>query len=1008
MPVQKTESRFPPGLSATDFGEAVVASGQAGVSIISFFSTPVVNEEQTYCVFVTDAPTAGRVQSYEWRFTLGSASPVVQTTSIGIKTFTPATAGSLEVQVRLLDSSSAVVATVALTRTVSDPNPELERLIDQTGTHIPVAAHPVVSREVINNIRPYVDALVQPSADEVLNRLILCIIYGTMLQLNTANRLQRISDAAAALNNNRHADFGNTSHEGIGICNIRPYALSLFYARANGDPFVSFRTIAERGRPRTTAITQLLADFNTQLSEDDKIDLFNLLRFPKSSATVCKLMLEKLRDRYFAGMSFSEIFNDANKIKRLLSQFEKGPAPATPAITATTFSTQVFNLMQQLLWQIASTGYTPITGAGSVLGTYRIGEPEDFMLPPTVYVVQGSPTDTAIQSVVDYHQTYGVQVERFVSIEDLITKLSADNFTMERMRFVAHAHPTNLGVAFFTNTVHFSIKEFFAGFAISDAEGIKSIIGVGFDRTRYHYAGSYLGRILTALREPARSAVLLPFGLETTGSPTGDLLEFFDTCKDRNFLNLGGLTKNGAPFSVGERNDWHTAFTIISDSMIPTLTTGAVQANHLQALRTAIEGLTLSDLNMTNIGFRDFVIDAANPDIINPFPVLHEALRAISQNFRTKLNAARQRFNNNCFIDLRGCRFGQVPDNLVAMQAFFGNTGQLPHVSAPEWYQSFPGMGYQTFITDTHLNDLFNNGITVSSRVFDAADIIQAFNTAKAQMEMPAQLNYLITKFDTTQTSAIDFLSFRWAAAIPNLKVIAPRIEEFPSLSFTNKLDRLKSLFNISALQLTPPVNAARLELVFNNLITLLDIEARVVATTPATEFPNLRTQLGTVATNLGQSALVPNPPPPTIQLSDLQGYVAALRTYITTQAAALDPFRAALSASATATNTGEFKYFFRIGLPLIVPVMNLLSPIAYFIFCFDATSDLSIRSFMRAQWEGALPSANRIATLHIADVAALQVSMLSMHQDPEDSHTPITECYISPMTEYDQHIIHL
>jgi hypothetical protein len=43
------------------------------------------------------------------------------------------------------------------------------------------------------------------------------------------------------------------------------------------------------------------------LGENDRLDLFNLARFPKSNIVLCGKVLEALRDKFFSGVNFDDV-----------------------------------------------------------------------------------------------------------------------------------------------------------------------------------------------------------------------------------------------------------------------------------------------------------------------------------------------------------------------------------------------------------------------------------------------------------------------------------------------------------------------------------------------------------------------------------------------------------------------------------------------------------------------------------------------------------------------------
>ena len=115
MAVRKTETRIPTGLVASDLGEAFVAP-DGRCALVSFITSPlVVNRENTYVVFITDAALAGQAHSFEWAFSENGGTATTQTTDVGETVYSPQGTGSLSASVRILDAGSTQQACLALT-----------------------------------------------------------------------------------------------------------------------------------------------------------------------------------------------------------------------------------------------------------------------------------------------------------------------------------------------------------------------------------------------------------------------------------------------------------------------------------------------------------------------------------------------------------------------------------------------------------------------------------------------------------------------------------------------------------------------------------------------------------------------------------------------------------------------------------------------------------------------------------------------------------------------------
>src|SRR5690348_11025797 len=112
MPVRKTETRIPLQFAASDLGEASVAA-DGRCALVSFITSPlVVNRENTYVVFVTDAGLAAQAATFEWSFSENGGTASTQSAQVGEAVYTPQDTGSLSVTVRILDTANAEQASL--------------------------------------------------------------------------------------------------------------------------------------------------------------------------------------------------------------------------------------------------------------------------------------------------------------------------------------------------------------------------------------------------------------------------------------------------------------------------------------------------------------------------------------------------------------------------------------------------------------------------------------------------------------------------------------------------------------------------------------------------------------------------------------------------------------------------------------------------------------------------------------------------------------------------------
>jgi hypothetical protein len=175
--------------------------------------------------------------------------------------------------------------------------------------------------------------------------------------------------------------------------------------------------------------------------------------------------------------------------------------------------------------------------------------------------------------------------------------------------------------------------------------------------------------------------VLQPLGLDAAGaSPQGAVDRLIRRSVDLLAYQTGTGGGGQAP-RIAQSLD--TVLTGIRQEVVRPPPDGAgVTAAQALALQNAILGITAFTFTLPTQDAR-FIQN------------LDAARTSLSAGFLADLGLVRQRLSASSWIDIRGCRVGQNLDYLRAVSEFFGRAGNRPHVSGPEWFQSFPTLGYR-------------------------------------------------------------------------------------------------------------------------------------------------------------------------------------------------------------------------------------------------------------------------------------------------------------------------
>lgn len=321
MAVRLTEKTLPPTTTAGDFGQA---EGDAAAVLISYHSSPIVKERtQTYVVFVLDAGLQGNVASYSWQVGSDTAE-----TDNGVFEYSHADEGDAQITVNLLDSGSAVVKSITMTQRVIPLNSELEDLIGAADQTAPTAADPETSRELVNDVRGYIDELISRTADAQgsLNKLLFAVGYAEAMLVPPADRAAQLERLAGQLADDDTVGFAEGASSGIGLCQVRPDVLAMYLSATPGgsDWLIPRQEFPHDPSARGT-VRDALEGALAGLDEAKRVDLFNFLRFPKSNLKMAMQFLEAMRTQYFSGQDLPSILADEKKANTLISEYKEGP-----------------------------------------------------------------------------------------------------------------------------------------------------------------------------------------------------------------------------------------------------------------------------------------------------------------------------------------------------------------------------------------------------------------------------------------------------------------------------------------------------------------------------------------------------------------------------------------------------------------------------------------------------------------------------------------------------------
>ena len=607
-----------------------------------------------------------------------------------------------------------------------------------------------------------------------------------------------------------------------------------------------------------------------------------------------------------------------------------------------------------------------------------------------VYIAAGN--DGGLQSAVTFHNFFGfrnARIKRYASIEDLFRQLALQSTPISRLRIVSHADNIGIFSPMVDGDVRVNIqKTEMRAFVEGDAEWLFTKIQrfhfLGTGQTALSIAEIILTHILNAttvmLNGSPVSNRLTPFNYTSTSHPRTSLANFVLCALTTQVINGNFVKSGGSNLSSAQKAIFISVYTSILDLCKRNLLTSndypGVTASHIDALAQAVTHFQL----VADYGITPGVTDIATATVT----ALVKSKEALNRNFRQDFDQVRQRFSSTSWIDIRGCRAGTDRDYLVAFAEFFGRPGNLPHVSAPVWFQKFPDIGSNTFTTLDELNELLDNGLATGN-----GSIIMGSSVRDALDSWFTAVGYTDAYFnrwrDTINGSAANFALMTWRTAIPATFLIREgRQQGFGALSFSDAVKKVKEMFGVATG--SQPTNT-----------TLTNLQAFVTNDLPGhmqklTRTPAVFAEVKAVSDAL--SANIVTGSGAGVTQSQLQAFQTQLIEYIDTNR--LQHIRSLLVTARTlfADDHAKYHFYFRLGVPALV-IFESDFPNNR-VFAHFPTRHEALKILLREYWEETLPTPNNISGVLLNSNRQQDRPVAALANDHED-----TRVVLSPTPDY-------
>jgi len=370
MKLRNTEARIPGGFTkanAEKLGEASDIDVSGKLLIVSHLTGPIpvgpaLPFWNRYVAFVNRP--AGTELTYNWSAVFkGSANNVILTInpSFGNTLFIDSSkfkdsnntivvntqAKKIEVFCTISEGLIPIGA-VMLSQELNGLKQNIEDLLSEdNNAHPPIAykGNPTATRMLGNYFKPYFNEGINAFGQvmDVPKELAAAIAFGNMPSINQLDNFWKREEFGHSLNsesvfpNPSPYIFNERNPLSIGVCSVRPHILAMFLPKndfidinnfnADNSPFYTPRYLNTYTVLTGTIKEKSIFDSFNGLALADRIDIYNLLRFPKSNIKMCLFLLNQLKktkDEWQAIGAASFITNN-KVVAGLCTAFFNGP-----------------------------------------------------------------------------------------------------------------------------------------------------------------------------------------------------------------------------------------------------------------------------------------------------------------------------------------------------------------------------------------------------------------------------------------------------------------------------------------------------------------------------------------------------------------------------------------------------------------------------------------------------------------------------------------------------------
>ncbi|MEO1517702.1 MAG: hypothetical protein AAFV95_21950 [Bacteroidota bacterium] len=379
MPVTNTESRLPQGYKASDLGQATV-SPSGYFALVSYLTSPIlVNRINHYVLFVLDEDIRPDIDRYHWMVYGHNGYaylPIHQeVTTEGVFQYKPTAKQKIKVVVHPVDTQGTSYRPLELEHSVCVLSPLFGNLIAPLSQNYRTGrfGKPAIeignfeaTNETANELYQYIlDSLAEPingQANEIPFELLTCIMYREMLfspksfaSYKSESRNAELDRHRAGLNGTWSWGDWRGSAEGnsLGVSQTQPQTLaSMLINPSTGTTYTPFLQSTKAQNNGSQISANRLTNYKA-LPLEDRIDLYNLLRFPKTCVRMANTVLLYLKNRSHRVPSHNAatLLGDQKALQVIATEYNIGPTDTSWAnVGSNNYGREVYAMIQAPLF----------------------------------------------------------------------------------------------------------------------------------------------------------------------------------------------------------------------------------------------------------------------------------------------------------------------------------------------------------------------------------------------------------------------------------------------------------------------------------------------------------------------------------------------------------------------------------------------------------------------------------------------------------------------------------